>query len=302
MKQTLKKIYHTTQSTRRWTSERYWKSKVEPVLRAGGTPDTSRAEADFEQLTRQGSELLHLDYGYGARDTWHRAVTRVEQLIDLPGLAEPTKKVLEACCGDGSVGAALRMYGHDVHLSDMNDWRHARAKDLPFTEGCLEDGLPLETASMDAAFSYNAFEHVDDPRASLEELARVVKPGGVIYLSFGPLYASPWGMHAYRTIPVPFLQHIFSEPFTLKKLKEVGIDDLGSKLDELQPMNRWTVSQFDNLWRSAKGLKIEGLSWMRSDLKTVPVLLAYPESFRGRGLVWEDIAYSGCVVTLRRTR
>jgi demethylmenaquinone methyltransferase / 2-methoxy-6-polyprenyl-1,4-benzoquinol methylase len=48
--------------------------------------------------------------------------------------------------------------------------------------------MPFADAEFDLVCSFNAFEHVTDPEAVLREAIRVTKPGGAIYLLFGPLY------------------------------------------------------------------------------------------------------------------
>lgn len=45
------------------------------------------------------------------------------------------------------------------------------------------ESLPLETASQDIVFFENVLEHVESPSQSLREIYRVVKPGGVAYVT-----------------------------------------------------------------------------------------------------------------------
>ena len=60
----------------------------------------------------------------------------------------------------------------------------------------LADGywLPVRDSCADVVFSSNVLEHVRDPIGLIEEMIRVTRPGGVIYLSFCNWY-SPWGGH-----------------------------------------------------------------------------------------------------------
>jgi SAM-dependent methyltransferase len=55
--------------------------------------------------------------------------------------------------------------------------------------------LPLDTGTVDFVFSCNAFEHIADLNATLEELARVLKVGGIVYAHFGPIWSAPDGHH-----------------------------------------------------------------------------------------------------------
>lgn len=54
--------------------------------------------------------------------------------------------------------------------------------------------LPLADDSVDIAFSSNLLEHVDDPWGVARELGRVVRPGGLLVLSY-TIWLGPWGGH-----------------------------------------------------------------------------------------------------------
>ncbi|MFF0199625.1 class I SAM-dependent methyltransferase [Streptomyces sp. NPDC005017] len=56
--------------------------------------------------------------------------------------------------------------------------------------------LPLGDGVADVTFSSNVLEHVADPQTFLSELARVTRPGGLIYVSFTN-WLSPWGGHEW---------------------------------------------------------------------------------------------------------
>lgn len=53
---------------------------------------------------------------------------------------------------------------------------------------------PLPDASVDIAFSSNLLEHVPDLAPVADQIARVVKPGGLIVLSY-TAWLGPWGGH-----------------------------------------------------------------------------------------------------------
>jgi arabinofuranan 3-O-arabinosyltransferase len=62
--------------------------------------------------------------------------------------------------------------------------------------------LPLRSESVDVAYCSNALEHVADGWRMADELVRVTKPGGVVFLSFTPWFG-PWGGH--ETAPWHYL-------------------------------------------------------------------------------------------------
>jgi len=121
-------------------------------------------------------------------------------------------------------------------------------------------------------------------------MLRVTAPGGLIYLDFGPLYCSPWGLHAYRSLRMPYPQFLFSPTFTSAKLKKLGVFDLGKSRNELQNLNRWKFQEFAAVWNCAKTEIIA--SHLISDEKQLNIIVEYPECFRGRGLSFQDVTCS----------
>ena len=54
--------------------------------------------------------------------------------------------------------------------------------------------LPFPDATFDIVMSNNVMEHVTDPDVLCDEMVRVVRPGGLIFISY-TVWASPWGGH-----------------------------------------------------------------------------------------------------------
>ncbi|MET8151925.1 alpha-(1-_3)-arabinofuranosyltransferase family protein [Actinoplanes sp. NPDC049668] len=54
--------------------------------------------------------------------------------------------------------------------------------------------LPIRSGSVDVCYSSNVLEHVSEPEAMLDEMVRVTRPGGIVFVSFTP-WLSPWGGH-----------------------------------------------------------------------------------------------------------
>lgn len=94
--------------------------------------------------------------------------------------------VLDAGCGVGGTSAALHARGADVIAVDRDPARlEAVARALPdidVEQADLEE-LPFPDASFDAIVLQDVIEHVTAPYEVLCELARVLVPGGVLYLS-----------------------------------------------------------------------------------------------------------------------
>jgi SAM-dependent methyltransferase len=62
--------------------------------------------------------------------------------------------------------------------------------------------LPFADGSLDVTYSSNVLEHVSDPWRMAEDMLRVTRPGGVVFLSYTVWYG-PWGGH--ETAPWHYL-------------------------------------------------------------------------------------------------
>nr|WP_280633747.1 class I SAM-dependent methyltransferase [Nocardioides sp. 503] len=62
--------------------------------------------------------------------------------------------------------------------------------------------LPFADGSVDICYSSNVLEHVSDPWRMAQEMVRVTRPGGLVYLSY-TVWFGPWGGH--ETAPWHFL-------------------------------------------------------------------------------------------------
>ncbi|MFL6238772.1 MAG: class I SAM-dependent methyltransferase [Actinomycetes bacterium] len=76
------------------------------------------------------------------------------------------------------------------------DLRELSARGTVPPDVVIGDGmrLPVRSASVDVAFSSNALEHVPDPVRFADEMVRVTRPGGLIFLSYTN-WLSPNGGH-----------------------------------------------------------------------------------------------------------
>lgn len=275
----------------------WWRRKIEPLLNQSGEPDTRRAEADFDRLQRYPEGPG--EYGYSPYDVWSRGAARARHLLERFSMETPGSALLEVGCGDGMTASELAGFGHAVTITDMDDWRDPRVNhDVRFVPGVIEDGLAIPGEHFDLVYSFNTFEHLRDPAYALREMLGWCRVGGFIYLDFGPLFASAWGLHAYRTLNMPYSQFLFSEGFTRSKLRELGIRDLGVDRDDLQPLNRRRLSEFRRACEESGGKLIW---WDTSEiLRHLRIIQRYPEAFRGRGLTFEDVTTALLRVVVRK--
>lgn len=91
--------------------------------------------------------------------------------------------VLEVGCGPGKDAQAFVAAGHRYAGLDLSvvHARYTLAVGAPAVHGSLM-ALPVADDAIDAAWSMSTYMHVpdDDIEAALDELARVVRPGGLI--------------------------------------------------------------------------------------------------------------------------
>lgn len=113
------------------------------------------------------------------------------------------RKLLDVGGGPGyfseAFGAAGAQYlGLDPDVGELS----ARGTPGPNMIRASGTELPVRSGSVDIAYSSNVLEHVDKPWLMLQEMCRVTKRGGTIFVSYTPWY-SPWGGH--ETAPWHFL-------------------------------------------------------------------------------------------------
>ena len=127
---------------------------------------------------------------FGQDPRWRRfLVSRVE--------VAPGDRVLDVATGTGAVARELiRRYGCTVVGLDQSPEMLAEARrrlgdEVELVEGRAEE-LPFANASFDALTFTYLLRYVDDPAATLRELARVVRPGGTIASLEFALPRGPW--------------------------------------------------------------------------------------------------------------
>lgn len=110
----------------------------------------------------------------------------------------PGGRALDVGCGVGQVVARLTEAGFEAHGVDVSEPNIAKAR--KFSERCqLYEGkrLPFSDGFFHSAGALNVLEHVEEPEAFIQELVRVVQPGGKIVLS-SPNFFRVFGFRDYH--------------------------------------------------------------------------------------------------------
>jgi demethylmenaquinone methyltransferase/2-methoxy-6-polyprenyl-1,4-benzoquinol methylase len=195
-------------------------------------------------------DLLSAALSLGQDPRWRRAMIAAVE-------AGPGDRVLDVATGTGLVARGLverygcAVVGVDQSRDMLAGARRALARrpdlaaSIELVQGEAER-LPFADAEFDhLTFTY-LLRYVDDPGATLAELARVTRPGGrIAALEFGlpdpPLWRPLWRL--YTRLVLPGAGRVFGAEWF-----EVG-RFLGPNIEELYA--RWPLERQVELWRAA---------------------------------------------------
>jgi SAM-dependent methyltransferase len=264
--------------------------------------------ASNETVPEQGSRgFRFLPEAWGEKpEQWFREhyEEAPQQVIDFfggDGIAFEGKAVGDIGCGDGIIDLGLAhrgrprtLVGFDLLSVDREGLaqearRHGALEgDLPDalefrTNGPVE--LPAANAEFDLLVSWSTFEHVVRPVALLQEMRRVIRPDGILFLQIWPLYYSEHGSHLWPWFPEGY-GHLLHSDEDIEAI--VRSDDKGGGadaeflLEEYRSLNRMTV---DELQRSltAAGFFITKFELQTTTMRITPELARYPLSLLGIG-------------------
>lgn len=142
----------------------------------------------------------------------------------------PGKKLLDFGCGAGGMVNAARQAGWAVTGFDMNRGlveaanRHWKF-DLVQT-GRLDEFYANHAGQFDAIISYQVFEHIQTPVAAAREMARLLKPGGVLLIDVPNVHQpQEWFSRGKTLDPTSHWCH-FSTKTLADLVKRAGLDAL----------------------------------------------------------------------------
>jgi len=107
-------------------------------------------------------------------------------------LKQKNAKVLDVGCGRGLLLRAFQQQGCDVTGTEFSDGACRFAREvlkLPVRVGLL-DQLNFPDQSFDIVVMWHVLEHVSDPRPMVAEVARLLRPGGILLVAV-PNFGSP---------------------------------------------------------------------------------------------------------------
>lgn len=128
---------------------------------------------------------------YQREEPHYRPENQAKVRANLQRIAERTGtgRMLDIGCGAGFVIDQVRDLFDEVHGLDatraMLDRVDLSSGNVTLHEGVAEQ-LPFEDASFHLVTAYSVFHHLADHRPVLAEAARVLRPGGVLYVDLEP--------------------------------------------------------------------------------------------------------------------
>jgi SAM-dependent methyltransferase len=153
--------------------------------RTAWAADLGRSVRLFREFRLEQSDPARF-YGALADDS----VSQLSQYVDLAGAT-----VLDVGGGPGYFADAFEQAGSTYLSLDADVGELSGAGEIrPGT--VLGSGLqlPFRDGSVDVCYSSNVLEHVGDPWRMAEEMLRVTRPGGLVFLSY-TVWFGPWGGH-----------------------------------------------------------------------------------------------------------
>lgn len=170
-------------------------------------------------------------------DAWYetplgRTVDRLERRLFF-GMAGPLpgERALDAGCGTGRLMVELASAGLSVMGVDVSEAMLDIARDRTqgLTGVMLQRGnieaLPLPPAQFDLVVAFNSLEFTHDPKRAVEELWRLVRPGGRLVVAVLNSW-SPWAWRRRRTARVRggvfAYARFFSPPELIGLLRRTG--------------------------------------------------------------------------------
>lgn len=143
-------------------------------------------------MTAKLDEVFYRDKSWGAvaiEESYDLPTLKLRYLMQLLSLrAQPDAKLLEVGSGSGRILASIQQRDKMIQLTGVDlsaeQTELAKATHEGINFICANgEVLPFEDESFDFVVFFDYLEHIEKPRQSLEEMRRVLKPGGYLYMA-----------------------------------------------------------------------------------------------------------------------
>lgn len=247
--------------------ETVYKYRVTNILPIIGIGDLRGTELDrqawsgaHEAMTSTANRASCPPHGYAAKR--EQSVQRFwRRLGGRPDFRGAT--VLDLGCGNGELSRDIvRAGAHSVLGIDIERRLVDRASQLSDADGTADvatfqaiDIAELEGhARFDAIVSRDTFEHIDGFDARFSRIVALLKPGGRLYVGFGPLYHSPFGGHRRMRMFLPWMHLLLPERAILAWVRLFHGADYRPRSVREMGLNQLTVHDFERVMCRRDGL------------------------------------------------
>jgi len=235
---------------------------IASVYRKGGSSKYYDIEL-FEKLNEEyaSKPVVPEPQGKDTASRAERARRRLASIHDAIGLAG--NRVLEFGCGAGfEVWFLAHHLGSDAYGIDVVEraaWEALRDERTHYECADITRTNPFEADFFDRIISFSVWEHVQHPYKALEETFRIMKPGGLAWISAN-LYRSAVGSHLYRDIHFPYPHLMFSDDVIKEFYRRRGQTERGASW-----VNKLTWLQYERAFETI-GFKTRMLRFSEREL------------------------------------
>ncbi|MDR0614396.1 MAG: class I SAM-dependent methyltransferase [Lactobacillales bacterium] len=197
---------------------------------------------------------------------FNRRIFRTEifwnRLGEKPDLTD--KVILDVGCGHGALcfsmalGGAKKVVGVDIDANRIAFAKEYLRLHYPQFSKIVEfHRIDLKDYSKEAQFDYmvseDTFEHIIDLPEMIKEMRLRLKPGGLIYTGFGPLYNDFYGDHKRTKCIVPWGHVVCADEKIIKRLNKKRETPIQSIYD--LGLNKLSLADYRKIFQDS-GLKI----------------------------------------------
>jgi len=278
----------------------YSRMKARPARRifeAAGDSPAWLGLAELDSLQR-AYPVEPRRYKYDDDSLVARGRERARTMLDLAGRrSDAPQRFLDLGMWDGLTCQALAEMGKTAVGIDIRvEGLKARRDPGGLAFAAMDAGrLGFVDSSFDFVFSFNSFEHFPDPEVVLREALRVLRPGGYLYLDFGPVWLSPKGAHQFQTISVPYVECLFTKETLMEYAAANDIQLMGFFW-----MNEWPLSRYRDLWHRYDD-QLERVAYYEIyNADHVDLISRYPTCFKSKTQNFDDLIISNIEVLFRK--